>query len=170
MTKGQSGPEASHSFSLGSSRFLKTIKCKHEQGPLILKIFTKHDPSVDLSSYIHQLKTQQDAFQKYTLPFIHARIPNLLAFDIIHETEKAGYLSRSCISMNLYDRISTRPFLLNSEKKWIAYQLLFAISQAHELNVPKSSIHSISRFVMAISRQRMCLFPLGIGFSCRILV
>jgi phosphoinositide-3-kinase regulatory subunit 4 len=35
----------------------------------------------------------------------------------------------------LYDRISTRPFLALSEKKWIVFQLLKAVAQAHALGV-----------------------------------
>ena len=39
---------------------------------------------------------------------------------------------RQYVKDSLYDRISTRPFLLNIEKKWIAFQLLLAIQQAHK--------------------------------------
>ena len=36
----------------------------------------------------------------------------------------AGYLVRQFVSSNLLDRISTRPFLTNIEKRWVAFQLL----------------------------------------------
>lgn len=75
-----------------------------------------------------------------------------MAFTKWVETEKAGYLMRQYFINNLYDRIrfifffsnfsfflnfflkshiSTRPFLTNIEKKWIVYQLLNALNQAH---------------------------------------
>jgi phosphoinositide-3-kinase regulatory subunit 4 len=50
---------------------------------------------------------------------------------MVIETERAGFAIRQYIQSSLYDRISTRPFLSLIEKKWIAYQLLTAISEAH---------------------------------------
>ncbi len=43
----------------------------------------------------------------------------------------AGYLVRQYASSNLLDRISTRPFLTNIEKRWVTYQLLKALEQSH---------------------------------------
>ena len=62
-------------------------------------------------------------------------LPNVLPFQVVFESEKAGYLARQYISTNLYDRISTRPFLSTGEKKWIAYQLILAVAQAHALGI-----------------------------------
>lgn len=50
-------------------------------------------------------------------------------------TEKAGILVRQYVKDNLYDRISTRPFLNSIEKRWIAFQLLQCLSHCHELGV-----------------------------------
>ncbi|GIY06612.1 phosphoinositide 3-kinase regulatory subunit 4 [Caerostris extrusa] len=50
-------------------------------------------------------------------------------------TDKAGILIRQYVKDNLYDRISTRPFLNSIEKCWIAFQLLQCLSQCHELGV-----------------------------------
>ena len=36
---------------------------------------------------------------------------------------------RQFMKHSLYDRISTRPFLTPTEKKWIAFQLLLALQQ-----------------------------------------
>lgn len=44
------------------------------------------------------------------------------------DTDKAAYLVRQYFYSNLYDRISTRPFLTAIEKKWLAFQLLHAVS------------------------------------------
>ena len=51
------------------------------------------------------------------------------------QTDKAAFLFRQYVKDSLYDRISTRPFLNNVEKKWIAFQLLCALNQCHKLKV-----------------------------------
>mgnify|MGYP003386527950 CR=1 FL=1 len=45
------------------------------------------------------------------------------------------YLVRQHLPSNLYDRLSTRPFLINLEKLWILFQLMKALEQCHELGV-----------------------------------
>ena len=50
-------------------------------------------------------------------------------------TERAGFIVRQFIKDSLYDRISTRPFLTLIEKKWMAFQILLAVQQAHKHNV-----------------------------------
>lgn len=42
--------------SLGSARFLKTVKCRHKNGYLVVKIFIKPDPGVSLRKYNKRLK------------------------------------------------------------------------------------------------------------------
>ncbi|XP_072035782.1 phosphoinositide 3-kinase regulatory subunit 4-like isoform X1 [Amphiura filiformis] len=42
----------------------------------------------------------------------------------------------------MYDRISTRPFMSTIEKKWIAFQLLCALNQAHRVKVCHGDIKS----------------------------
>ena len=42
---------------------------------------------------------------------------------------------RQYIKDDLYDRISTRPFLIPIEKKWITFQLLCALNQCHKSKV-----------------------------------
>lgn len=50
-------------------------------------------------------------------------------------TDKAVFLMREYVKYSLYDRISTRPFLTMIEKKFIAFQILFAMRQCHTLGV-----------------------------------
>lgn len=50
-------------------------------------------------------------------------------------TEKAGFIMREYVKYSLYDRISTRPFLSGLEKKWITFQVLYALHQAHKFGV-----------------------------------
>ena len=66
---------------------------------------------------------------------IEARIgnlPNCVSWKKVESGEKAGYLIRQFISRSLYDRISTRPFLTVTEKKWICFQLMKALADIHK--------------------------------------
>lgn len=42
--------------SMGTSRFLKTIRGKHRQGVLVVKVFVKPDPSLSLKAMHRRLK------------------------------------------------------------------------------------------------------------------
>ena len=45
------------SRSLGSARFLKTVKCRHRNGNMVVKIFIKPDPGLSLRNYHRRLKS-----------------------------------------------------------------------------------------------------------------
>nr|KAJ3420459.1 Serine/threonine-protein kinase [Polyrhizophydium stewartii] len=119
-------PEITYEKSLGSSRFLKTIRCRHPQGLVVVKIFVKTDPTLSLKSVVKQLQNERDLIQG---------LPNVLANQQIIESDRAGYMIRQFIASNLYDRISNRPFLTNFEKKWVAFQLLTGVVEAHSRQV-----------------------------------
>jgi len=42
--------------SLGSSRFLKTVRCRHRRGPVVVKIYIKPDLGLSLNRYQRRLK------------------------------------------------------------------------------------------------------------------
>ncbi|KAJ3210567.1 Serine/threonine-protein kinase [Dinochytrium kinnereticum] len=115
-------PDVSYEKSLGSARFMKTIRCKHREGSLVVKLFVKPDPSVSLKQVVKELLVEREVLKT---------IPNALPYTKIFETERAGYMVRQFIYCNLYDRISTRPFLSSIEKKWITFQLLMGVANAH---------------------------------------
>lgn len=62
-------------------------------------------------------------------------VPNALAYQRIVETETSGFLVRQYLYSSLYDRMSTRPFLEDIEKKWLAFQLLCGIRDCHARDV-----------------------------------
>lgn len=49
-----------------------------------------------------------------------------MPYQLFFESRKSQvvFLFRQLFQHNLYDRLSTRPFLTAVEKKWVAYQLL----------------------------------------------
>ncbi|XP_057691095.1 phosphoinositide 3-kinase regulatory subunit 4 [Corythoichthys intestinalis] len=117
--------------SLGSTRFFKVARAKHREGMLVVKVFAIQDPSLPLGSYKQELEEL-----KIRLHSCH----NCLPFQKTSLTEKAAILFRQYVRDNLYDRISTRPFLNDVEKRWLAFQILTAVDQAHKAGVRHGDI------------------------------
>lgn len=61
--------------------------------------------------------------------------PHAWPFQRELETERAVFLMRQYAHSTLYDRISTRPFLADAQKRWICYQLLHGLADAHARGV-----------------------------------
>ncbi|PKY37517.1 ARM repeat-containing protein [Rhizophagus irregularis] len=108
--------------SLSSARFMKTIRGRHKEGAVVVKIFIKPVPGLSLSNIVKALQEEKEALSE---------VPNAFAYQRIIETDKAGYLIRQFFFSSLYDRISTRPFLNLIEKKWITYQILCGLHDSH---------------------------------------
>jgi len=100
--------------SMGTARFMKSIRARHEDGVVLVKVIVK--PYVmRLEKYKRKIIRERKALQD---------VPNALAYQRIVETETSGFLVRQYLYSSLYDRMSTRPFLEDIEKKWLAFQLL----------------------------------------------
>ncbi|KAH0578433.1 hypothetical protein H2248_003581 [Termitomyces sp. 'cryptogamus'] len=127
------GVDIIYDRSLGSARFLKSVKCRHKSGSIVIKIFIKPDPGLSLRNYHRRLKSEREVLQE---------IPNVYNYQAFVETDKAGYIIRQWIASNLYDRISTRPFLSMIEKRWIAFQLLNALRDARNRKISHGDIKS----------------------------
>ncbi|CAE6436166.1 unnamed protein product [Rhizoctonia solani] len=116
------GPDIVYEKSVGSARFLKTVRGRHRNGPLVIKVFIK--PSADLTLRDHKarLRNFRDKL---------ADIPNVYTYQAFVESDKAGYVIRH-----------TRPFLSPIEKKWFAFQLLCGMKDAHARGAPHGDIKS----------------------------
>ncbi|KAK2713038.1 hypothetical protein QYM36_011666, partial [Artemia franciscana] len=108
--------------SLGSTRFFKVARAKAQEGDIVIKVFVVNDPSLPLNEHQSNLEVLLSVLtpQWGCLPFQKAML-----------TDKAVLLFRQYIHTSAYDRISTRPFLMDLEKKWIFFQVLKALSFAH---------------------------------------
>lgn len=111
---------------MGSTRFLKVARADSQEGLIVVKVFAIHDPSLPLSPY-------KDRLDEIRIKLSSA--VNCLPFQKIVVMEKAGLIMREYVKYSLYDRISTRPFLTNIEKRWITFQVLYALYQAHKVGV-----------------------------------
>nr|GEY88462.1 armadillo-like helical [Tanacetum cinerariifolium] len=110
---------------LGRARFLKSIQCKHDEGLVLVKVYFKRGDSSDLREYERKLARIREVFSRI-------ENPHVWPFQFWLETDKAAYLLRQYFFNNLHDRLSTRPFLSLVEKKWLAFQLLYAVKQCHD--------------------------------------
>jgi phosphoinositide-3-kinase regulatory subunit 4 len=114
---------------LGGGRFLKSFMCLHDEGQLVMKIYTKRE-AVSLARVARDLEAMRDKFNRNW-----PECCNVAAFTRVVETERGAYLLRQHVHHNLYERVSQRPFLHMIERKWIAYQLLQALVQSHACGV-----------------------------------
>lgn len=111
-----------HEKSLGTARFMKSIRARSQQGLVFVKAFVKPYATFELRKYLDIITEERNAL---------ADIPNTLAYQRILENANGGFLARQYIHSSVYDRISTRPFLEDIEKKWMAFQLLCALRDCH---------------------------------------
>lgn len=116
---------------LGTSRFLKTVKANDPDGSIVIKVFIKPTDNVELTQWKKILEEQKSKLMD---------IPSVLPYLKIIETDRAGYLIRQFIKTNIYDRISTRPFLEVIEKKWMIFQLLNTLNECHEQGITHGDI------------------------------
>ncbi|CAO1621742.1 unnamed protein product [Jaminaea pallidilutea] len=118
--------EVQYEKGLGASRFLKAVRARHTHGKIVVKTFIKPDPSLTLRHLMRRLRKEREML---------AGVPNVLTYQHVIEADNAGYLVRQWLSSSLYDRISTRPFLTTIEKKWVTYQLLFAMKACRDKDI-----------------------------------
>ncbi|CAI4216904.1 unnamed protein product [Parascedosporium putredinis] len=112
--------------SIGNARFMKSVRARHHDGVVLVKILVKPYTPMPLEKYRKEIIEQRKAL---------ADVPNALPFQRVIETETNGYLVRQYMYSSLYDRISTRPFLEDIEKKWLAFQLLCALRDCHARDI-----------------------------------
>ncbi|PWY89814.1 protein kinase [Aspergillus heteromorphus CBS 117.55] len=112
--------------SMGGGRFMKSIRARQHNGLVFVKVIMKPYPSMKLEPYIKAIVRERRLLSE---------VPNALSYQRILETSTGGYLVRQCLHSSLYDRMSTRPFPEDIEKKWIAFQLLCALRDCHSLDV-----------------------------------
>lgn len=134
LTMGVSGVEEElgespqHIKMLSSNRFTKTILCKHAtEGQMVLHVFMRP------VSMTFNLGPQIRELQRVYKQLKDAR--HVLWRTLVVSDERAVYTLRQYLHNNLYDRISTRPFLSLTEKRWIAYQILVGLKDVHKRGV-----------------------------------
>lgn len=115
-----------HEKTLASARFMKSVRARSQQGFVFVKAVMKPYSSFQVHEYVRQITEERN---------ILAEIPNTLGYQRIVEVGSGGFLVRQYMFNSVYDRLSTRPFLEDIEKKWLAFQLLCAVRDCHARNV-----------------------------------
>ncbi|ANZ73925.1 BA75_00032T0 [Komagataella pastoris] len=108
---------------LGTSRFLKTVKGLNDQGSIVVKVLVKPNSGLDLSEWVAKLES---------LRLKLLDVPNVIPYNLVIDSVRAGYLIRPFQQRTLYERVSIQPYLEPIEKKWIAFQLIHAVMECHE--------------------------------------
>lgn len=108
--------------SLGAARFMKSVRARHKDGLVVARVVMKPYAQFNLDRYARRLLEERRLL---------ADVPNSLGYHRILETAIGGYLVRQYVHSSLYDRLSTRPFLEEIEKKWLSFQLLCAVRDCH---------------------------------------
>lgn len=117
--------------SLGGSRFLRTSLCLHEEGGLVVvKSYKCIDDAAapDVRQYEEMLLGIRSALATIAAPHVWPT-------QRIYRTESAVHLVRQYFSSSLTARLSSRPFLTLPDKRWLGYQILAAVAQAHSAGV-----------------------------------
>ncbi|OEL38474.1 putative serine/threonine-protein kinase vps15 [Dichanthelium oligosanthes] len=110
-------------------RFLKSVRCKHDEGLLLVKVYFKRaGEPIDLKEHERRLERIRNAFKGI-------EGSHVWPFQVWLQTDKAAYLLRQYFFNNLHDRLSTRPFVSQIAKKWLAFQLIHAVEQSHSKGV-----------------------------------
>lgn len=128
--------ELTFDSNLGSTRFMKVARVKHKDAGLcVAKVYALNDPNLPIGEHKQRLEHIRNSlgrnYELHSMPFSHYMI-----------NDKCVILLRQYIKYNLYDRLSTRPFLTIIEKQWIAYQLLRCIQSLHEKSICHGDIKS----------------------------
>jgi serine/threonine protein kinase len=124
---------------IGNGKFMKTYLMRIESTQVVVKVYMKY-PEEDVLIPAKALTNLWN-----TIP--PTKYPNLMPYQMwIRSTPKSKallspvYLIRQFFNANLYDRLSTRPFLNELEKYWIIYQLLKCLEICHEHGVVHGDI------------------------------
>lgn len=131
---------------LGSYKLFKVMRCVHEsEGDVVMKLFIHRDGQPDLKELQRRIHQVRDALRS------NWRHPNVLPYQAMEISSQSSVLLRQHFARNLNDRIHTRPFLSLVEKKWLSFQALAAVCQAHSAGVAHGDLKTENFFISSWS-------------------
>ena len=125
---------------IGNGKLMKTYLMRCESNSVVVKVYMSY-PDEELRTFAAELTRIW-----YTIS--PSRFPNLLPYQLWMKStsryqKSPGlpiYLIRQYLYSNLNDRISTRPFLNETEKYWILYQIFKCLETCHDLMIMHGDI------------------------------
>lgn len=125
---------------MDKSRFMKSLKCFNDEGKVVVKVYVKHQSREQKGTDYGMVAEYERELEKIATTLRVIKNSNAFPFQTFVHTEKAGYMLRQYFHNNLYDRISTRPFLVDIEKLWLTYLLVCAVDRCHSLGITHGDI------------------------------
>lgn len=128
-------PDVVFKDSLGGGRLFKTSLCLHDEGGLVVvKSYRPTDggfSSGDVRRYEDRVVGIREDLGALAMPEgLH-----VWPTQRVYHSERGVHLVRQYFSTTLAARITSRPFLTPAERRWLAWQLLLAVAQAHDAGV-----------------------------------
>jgi len=125
---------------IGNGKFMKSFLMKIDGTLVSVKVYLK-PVDEDLEQYAAKFTQMWKLISPADYPSL---LPYQMWISSDNRIPKVNltpvYLVRQYFPSNLYDRLSTRPFLINMEKLWIIFQLMKALEQCHEQGVVHGDI------------------------------
>jgi serine/threonine protein kinase len=125
---------------IGNGKLMKTYLMRCESNSVVVKVYMSY-PDEEIRIFAAELTRIW-----YTIS--PSKYPNLLPYQLwMKSTSRQPkstvvpiYLIRQYLYSNLHDRISTRPFLNETEKYWILYQIFKCLETCHDLMIMHGDI------------------------------
>ncbi len=79
---------------------MKTIRCRHKEGAVVVKIFIKPEPGLSLSNVVKALQGMFQIFKKFGLVCMNL----FLKFIFLYRGERSIIRSSKCVCISTYIR------------------------------------------------------------------
>uniref|UniRef100_A0A7E4VWM4 non-specific serine/threonine protein kinase n=1 Tax=Panagrellus redivivus TaxID=6233 RepID=A0A7E4VWM4_PANRE len=135
------GPEFTFVQSLGNTRFMKVARVKYEGVPMMAKVFVFPDQAFDAKKFLDEIKKIDSKLGVSTYS-------NCFGYTVKYRKEWSHIiLLRPFHKDTLHDRMNIQPFLVDVEKRWIAFQLLKALEECKRAEIVHGDIKSTNLLI-----------------------
>ncbi|CAI2325991.1 unnamed protein product [Caenorhabditis sp. 36 PRJEB53466] len=117
---------------LGSTRFMKVARGRTHEGVFVYKVFVRQDLT-SLDPWPQRIIDIRKALMKS---------PNCCPIKKVLVKQKCAVMLRAFQKHTLFDRMSTRPFVVDAEKLWYIFLLFKALSQCETAGVCHGDLKS----------------------------
>ncbi|UMM18342.1 hypothetical protein L5515_014451 [Caenorhabditis briggsae] len=117
---------------LGSTRFMKVARGRTHEGVFVYKVFVRQDLA-SLDPFPQRIIDIRKALMKS---------PNCCPIKKVLVKQKYAVMVRAFQKHTLFDRMSTRPFVVEAEKMWYIFLLFKALSQCETAGVCHGDLKS----------------------------